>query len=113
VSFCIYTSRFDDTGRGLTVDEKKLPFMRFSQASPRTHSQYGGSCLGLFISQQLTELHGGQIGVVSEAGIGSMFAFYIKAKLPTLTQLETVSPVDLDWRRDSYISHIMWTGTDE
>lgn len=106
----------EDTGRGLTVDEKKLLFMRFSQASPRTHAQYGGSGLGLFISRQLTELHGGQIGVGSEAGVGSTFAFYIKAKRPTLTnsmQLETVSPVELDWRRDSYISQIMRTGADE
>ena len=32
-----------DTGRGLTADEKKMLFLRFSQASPRTHVQYGGS----------------------------------------------------------------------
>ena len=30
-----------DTGRGLTADERKLLFIRFSQASPRTHVQYG------------------------------------------------------------------------
>ncbi|KAI9739015.1 MAG: hypothetical protein M1818_005329 [Claussenomyces sp. TS43310] len=69
-----------DTGRGLSNNEKKLLFQRFSQASPRTHAQYGGSGLGLFISRQLTELHGGQIGVSSVAGIGSTFAFYVKAK---------------------------------
>lgn len=66
----------EDTGRGLTGEEKKLLFMRFSQASPRTHVQYGGSGLGLFISRELTELQGGEIGVASEAGRGSTFAFY-------------------------------------
>lgn len=66
-----------DTGRGLTKEEKTRLFMRFSQATPRTHAQYGGSGLGLFISRQLTELHGGQIGVGSEAGVGSTFAFYV------------------------------------
>jgi signal transduction histidine kinase len=81
----------EDTGRGLTVDEKKLLFMRFSQASPRTHAQYGGSGLGLFISRQLTELHGGQIGVGSEAGVGSTFAFYIKAKRPTITNTALIA----------------------
>lgn len=69
-----------DTGRGLSDEEKKLLFQRFSQASPRTHVQYGGSGLGLFISRELTELQGGEIGVASEAGIGSTFAFYVKCR---------------------------------
>ena len=69
-----------DTGKGLSEDEKKLLFLRFSQASPKTHVQYGGSGLGLFISRELVELQGGQIGVSSEAGKGSTFAFYIKAR---------------------------------
>ena len=72
-----------DTGRGLTDDEKKLLFIRFSQASPRTHVQYGGSGLGLFISRELVELQGGEIGVASRAGEGSTFAFYIKARRST------------------------------
>ncbi|KAF2716077.1 hypothetical protein K431DRAFT_316794 [Polychaeton citri CBS 116435] len=69
-----------DTGRGLNPEEKKLLFLRFSQASPRTHVQYGGSGLGLFISRELTELQGGEIGVESEAGKGSTFAFYVAAR---------------------------------
>ena len=73
----------EDTGRGLTDDEKKLLFMRFSQASPRTHVQYGGSGLGLFISRELVELQGGEIGVASESGVGSTFAFFIKTRRTT------------------------------
>jgi len=69
-----------DTGRGLTPEEKKLLFQRFSQASPRTHVTYGGSGLGLFISRELTELQGGEIGVSSEAGKGSTFAFYVMCR---------------------------------
>lgn len=72
-----------DTGRGLTDDEMKLLFIRFSQASPRTHVQYGGSGLGLFISRELVELQGGEIGVASTAGEGSTFAFYITARRST------------------------------
>ncbi len=78
-----------DTGRGLNPEEKKMLFMRFSQASPRTHVQYGGSGLGLFISRELTELQGGEIGVESEAGKGSTFAFYIVARKST-------APPDVD-----------------
>jgi CheY-like chemotaxis protein len=69
-----------DTGCGLTSEEKDLLFERFAQASPRTHAHYGGSGLGLFISRQLAELHGGQIGVSSQAGVGSIFGFFIQCK---------------------------------
>ncbi|KAK8016337.1 hypothetical protein PG993_014526 [Apiospora rasikravindrae] len=69
-----------DTGRGLDEHEKKLLFQRFSQASPRTHVQYGGSGLGLFISRILTELQGGQIGVDSVKGVGSTFSFYVRSR---------------------------------
>jgi CheY-like chemotaxis protein len=70
----------EDTGRGLDEEERMLLFKRFHQASPRTHVQYGGSGLGLFISRELTELQGGQIGVASKAGVGSTFAFYVRAR---------------------------------
>jgi signal transduction histidine kinase/CheY-like chemotaxis protein len=78
-----------DTGRGLNPEEKKLLFMRFSQASPRTHVQYGGSGLGLFISRELTELQGGEIGVESEAGKGSIFSFYVAARRTTAPLVDT------------------------
>jgi CheY-like chemotaxis protein len=76
---CIHFA-VQDTGKGLTEAEKKLLFQRFSQASPRTHITYGGSGLGLFISRELVELQGGEIGVSSESGKGSTFAFYVKAR---------------------------------
>lgn len=60
-----------DTGRGLDADEKKKLFHRFSQANPRTHVDYGGSGLGLFISREIAELQGGEFGLISEAGKGS------------------------------------------
>ncbi|KAL8420788.1 hypothetical protein RB594_003554 [Gaeumannomyces avenae] len=69
-----------DTGCGLSEAEKQMLFQRFKQASPRTHAQYGGSGLGLFISKRLAELHGGQIGVASEAGEGSLFGFFVQGK---------------------------------
>ena len=34
--------------------------------------------MGLFISRELVELQGGQIGVHSESGKGSTFAFYVR-----------------------------------
>lgn len=83
---CYLYFAVQDTGRGLSKDETQLLFHRFSQASPRTHVQYGGSGLGLFISRELVELQGGQIGVSSEAGKGSTFAFYITCRRSTAPQ---------------------------
>jgi CheY-like chemotaxis protein len=70
-----------DTGCGMTTDEQKKLFARFSQATPRTHVKYGGSGLGLFISKSLTKLQGGAIGVHSVKEEGSTFAFFISTRL--------------------------------
>lgn len=78
-----------DTGRGLSATEKKNLFNLFQQASPKTHVQYGGSGLGLFISRQLTEMQGGQIGVASETGRGSTFQFFVKTRTTTPPLIET------------------------
>ncbi|KAI8165799.1 hypothetical protein KHU50_007001 [Colletotrichum sp. SAR 10_65] len=72
-----------DTGQGLSEDEKANLFNRFVQASSRTHVKYGGSGLGLFISRRLTELQRGAIGVSSLPGVGSTFAFFIEAYVPS------------------------------
>jgi CheY-like chemotaxis protein len=69
-----------DTGIGLSPEERKVLFNRFSQGSPKTHVKYGGSGLGLFISRQLSEMQGGEIGVASETGKGSTFIFFIKTR---------------------------------
>lgn len=90
-----------DTGRGLSEDETKLLFLRFSQASPRTHVQYGGSGLGLFISRELVELQGGEIGVASKAGEGSTFAFYVKARKSTVPKEITNQLPSADIRKSS------------
>ncbi|KAH6720725.1 putative histidine kinase M3YPp [Leptodontidium sp. MPI-SDFR-AT-0119] len=91
-----------DSGRGLDDVERTLLFKRFSQTSPRTHVQYGGSGLGLFICRQLTELQGGQIGVTSSVGVGSTFAFYVRARRclrPTAAQHTPSSANRLDLPR--------------
>ncbi|KAH7316493.1 hypothetical protein B0I35DRAFT_461162 [Stachybotrys elegans] len=73
----------EDTGQGLTPSEVGSLFNKFVQASAKTHVKYGGSGLGLFISRRLTELQNGAIGVASRPGVGSTFAFYIEAYIPS------------------------------
>ncbi|GAA5891499.1 hypothetical protein JCM6882_004493 [Rhodosporidiobolus microsporus] len=69
----------EDTGRGLSDEELKRLFARFSQANPRS-DQYGGSGLGLYVSKKLIELHNGFIEVESRLGVGSIFSFSIPAE---------------------------------
>jgi len=94
----LYVSfKVQDTGCGLTQEERRILFQRFKQASPRTHAQYGGSGLGLFISKRLAELHGGRIGVASETGRGSLFSFYIRVRRsgpPSPVASQEMSPVE-------------------
>lgn len=68
-----------DTGKGLSVEEMNVLFQRFQQGNSKTYNQYGGSGLGLFISRELCELQGGQIGVASRDG-QTVFTFFVKAK---------------------------------
>ncbi len=67
----------------MTYDEQKRLFLRFTQATPRTHVKYGGSGLGLFISKSLATLQGGAIGVSSDPDIGSTFAFFVSTRKAT------------------------------
>ncbi|MGB8511002.1 MAG: ATP-binding protein [Pyrinomonadaceae bacterium] len=66
-----------DTGVGIAPDDLARLFDKFEQARSRATRSEKGTGLGLYITRQLVELHGGEISVESELGRGSTFSFTI------------------------------------
>jgi len=64
-----------DTGKGIDEEKFESIFESFEQVDGATAREYGGTGLGLSVSKQLVELHGGAVEVQSEVGKGSTFTF--------------------------------------
>ena len=73
--FCIR-----DTGIGLTPEQQRRLFQPFVQSDGSITRRYGGSGLGLVISQRLVAMMGGEIGVESQFRQGSQFWFTARFK---------------------------------
>ncbi|PKO34197.1 MAG: hybrid sensor histidine kinase/response regulator [Betaproteobacteria bacterium HGW-Betaproteobacteria-7] len=67
----------EDTGIGMDDEQRGRLFQEFTQADGATTRKYGGTGLGLTISKRLIEAMGGQIGVDSVSGRGSLFHFQL------------------------------------
>lgn len=78
--------QIEDNGPGIPIDEQDKIFERFYRLDDSRARETGGTGLGLAIAKEVILLHGGQIKVSSEVGMGSTFSIY----LPYNTEYETI-----------------------
>ena len=72
-----------DTGLGIEQDKQSLIFEAFQQSDGAVSRKYGGTGLGLTISNRLAKLLGGEIKVFSEGeGLGSCFTLFLPKSAP-------------------------------
>lgn len=89
----IVSIEIEDTGLGFDADQAANLFQRFSQADASITRRFGGSGLGLSISQSIVHMMGGQISARSERGKGSCFSVVLplprsaQAPAPTMAGL--------------------------
>lgn len=70
-----------DTGIGISEEQQKLLFKSFSQVDSSHSRKYGGTGLGLIISQRLVQAMGSELRVMSNPGIGSDFSFTLSLEV--------------------------------
>ncbi|MBW8847553.1 MAG: response regulator [Burkholderiales bacterium] len=78
-----------DTGQGLQPEQLEALFQPFNRLGQEAGPEQGTG-IGLVVTQRLVELMGGQIGVQSSPGLGSVFWVDLRASdIPALTRAET------------------------
>ena len=86
----------EDTGIGITEEQKMRLFQSFEQADVGTTRKFGGTGLGIAISKSIVEMMGGEIWVDSVPGEGSKFTFTVLLKHGTDEKKQLLSD-GVDW----------------
>ncbi|HRF42238.1 MAG TPA: response regulator, partial [Saprospiraceae bacterium] len=82
-----------DTGVGIAEEQLPLVFERFFQSDATSRLHASGSGIGLALTKELTQLHGGHIGVDSRPGQGSVFFIELPVRSFTAEEAASEKPV--------------------
>ena len=88
-----------DTGPGISAEDVSRIFEPFQQGSFQQRRDQDGSGLGLSISKQFVELHGGKMWLQSEPGKGSTFSFRIPISSPAEPTMGAHRWIAGDWEQ--------------
>lgn len=80
-SSIILSCSVSDTGIGISKERIDHIFDKFTQADETTTRTFGGTGLGLTITQDLLEMMGGNVAVESVEGVGSTFSFIVPIRI--------------------------------
>lgn len=83
----------EDTGIGMTPEQVAKIFQPFTQADAGTARQFGGTGLGLTITERFCRMMGGDISVESAPGVGTRFTMRIPADVALAKQAESAETV--------------------
>lgn len=83
--------KIKDSGIGIPKNQLGKLFQAFNQIDSSVSRKYGGTGLGLVISERLVTLMGGNISATSEFGNGSTFSFYIRS-----SRVDSQKPADFN-----------------
>jgi len=95
LKFLIY-----DTGDGIAEDKLKELFQAFSQVDESSVRKAGGTGLGLSICKSIAEIMGGEIGVESEVGKGSVFWFSIPLNISSDEDLQIICNKQAEYKEE-------------
>lgn len=81
----------EDTGEGIPEGKRQQIWNAFEQIDSSLTRKHGGTGLGLYITKQLVELHGGSIIVESKEGVGSQFIFTLPVSNEAHDNIEEIN----------------------